>query len=79
MPSAVDPEVGACSFAEPGTLHPKPANPDAVWEIAVITPTTTARWVEGTATVTVTDGRLTLRSGAGASHNNICFVEITPP
>ena len=43
------------------------------------TPTTTTRWIEGTATVTVTDGRLTIRSGAGASNNKICFIEITPP
>jgi hypothetical protein len=89
----------------------KPANPDAVWEIAVVngtyrvrivsgdaanvdsvfrttaegtlvvsgTPTTSTRWIEGTATVVVTDGRLTIRSGAGASNNKICFVEITPP
>jgi hypothetical protein len=87
----------------------KPANPDAVWEIAVPngtyvvrvvsgdpsnfdgvfrttvegvltvtgTPTTTTRWIEGTSTVTVTDGRLTIRSGAGASNNKMCFVEIT--
>ena len=41
------------------------------------TPTTTTRWIEGTSTVTVTDGRLTIRSGAGASNNKICFVEIT--
>ena len=40
------------------------------------TPTTSARWIEGTATVTVTDGRLTLRSGAGASNNKMCFVEV---
>ena len=41
------------------------------------TPTTTTRWIEGTSTVTVTDGRLTIRSGAGANNNKICFVEIT--
>jgi glucose/arabinose dehydrogenase len=41
------------------------------------TPTTSTRWIEGTATVTVTDGRLTIRSGAGASNNKLCFVEIT--
>ena len=39
------------------------------------TPTTTTRWIEGTSTVTVTDGRLTIRSGAGAINNKICFVE----
>ena len=42
------------------------------------TPTSSARWVEGAATVTVTDGRLTLRSAAGASNNKVCFIEITP-
>ncbi len=89
----------------------KPANPDAVWEIAVAngtyrvrvvsgdasnidsvfrttvegvltvngTPSTSTRWLEGTSTATVTDGRLTIRSAAGASNNKICFVEITPP
>ena len=41
------------------------------------TPTSTTRWFEGTSTVTVTDGRLTIRTGAGASNNKICFVEIT--
>ncbi len=41
------------------------------------TPTTTTRWIGGTKTVTVTDGRLTIRSGAGARNNKICFVEIT--
>jgi hypothetical protein len=91
------------------THFQKPANPDAVWEIALIngtyrvrvvsgdpsnidsvfrtnvegvltvngTPTTSTRWIEGTATVTVTDGRLTIRSASGASNNKICFVEIT--
>jgi glucose/arabinose dehydrogenase len=42
------------------------------------TPTTSTRWIEGTATVTVSDGRLTIRSGAGASNNKLCFVEVTP-
>ena len=40
------------------------------------TPTTTSRWVEGTATVTVADGRLTISSYAGATGNKLCFVEI---
>lgn len=35
------------------------------------------RWVEGTATVTVGDGRLTIGNYAGASNNKIGFVEIT--
>jgi hypothetical protein len=34
--------------------------------------------VEGRSTVTVTDGRLTITNGAGASQNKVCFVEITP-
>lgn len=41
------------------------------------TPTDTARFVEGRNTVTVRDGRLTVRS-AGGSNNKLCFVEITP-
>jgi hypothetical protein len=42
------------------------------------TSTSTSRWVEGTATVTVSDGRLTIRNAASATANKICFVEITP-
>ncbi|MBC7973860.1 MAG: PKD domain-containing protein, partial [Myxococcales bacterium] len=41
------------------------------------TPTASAHWVEGTANVTVSDGRLTVSSAAGAANNKICFVEIT--
>jgi hypothetical protein len=41
------------------------------------TPTTSNRWLEGTVTVTVTDGRLTLSNAAGGRNNKICFVEIT--
>jgi hypothetical protein len=37
-----------------------------------------ARWVEGTETVTVSDGRITIRSAPGATANKICFVDITP-
>jgi hypothetical protein len=42
------------------------------------TPTTAARWHEGTVTVRVTDGRLTIGSGAGAANNKLCFIEIDP-
>jgi len=88
----------------------RPANPDAVWEIALSngsyavrvvagdasywdipyqiavegvltvsgTSNSASRWVEGSSTVTVSDGRLTIRSAAGARANKICFVEITP-
>ena len=41
------------------------------------TPTTAARWVDGTGTVQVNDGRLTIGNYAGANNNKICFVEIT--
>ena len=41
------------------------------------TPSSAVRWVEGTATVTVSDGRLTIGSYTGASNNKICFIEIT--
>jgi glucose/arabinose dehydrogenase len=40
-------------------------------------PTTANRWVEGTSTVTVSDGRLTISSASGASNNKVCFVVIT--
>ena len=89
----------------------KPANPNAVFEIAVPngtyrvhlvsgdpsqvnsvfrvnmegvlvvsgTPTSAACWVEGTAVVTVADGRLTVSNGAGASNNKVNFVDIERP
>jgi len=41
------------------------------------TPTTSTRWFEGTQTVTVTDGRLTVTNATGAQNNKICFIEIT--
>jgi hypothetical protein len=40
-------------------------------------PTNASRWVEGTSTVTVADGRLTVASGAGASNNKLCFLELS--
>ncbi len=39
-------------------------------------PTSSARWVSGTRTVTVSDGRLTVGNGSGASNNKICFIDI---
>jgi hypothetical protein len=42
------------------------------------TPTSAARFVEGMATVTVSDGRLTLSNGPNAQNNKLCFVDITP-
>ena len=43
------------------------------------TPTSATRWIEGTAVVTVTDGRLTVSNGAGASNNKVNFVDIERP
>jgi hypothetical protein len=61
-----------------------PGHFDSVFKIAAEgtllvdgTPTTGTRWIEGTKTVNVTDGRLTLTNAAGASNNKVCFVEIT--
>lgn len=41
------------------------------------TATSAARWSEGQALVTVTDGRLTIASGTGFKNNKICFIEIS--
>ncbi len=41
------------------------------------TPTTAKRWIEGTATVTVNDGRLTLTNASGAVNNKLNFIEIS--
>jgi glucose/arabinose dehydrogenase len=89
----------------------KPANPDAVWELAVPNgsyrvhlvsgdpsqvnsvfkvnvegtpavdgrPTSASRWVEATATVTVSDGRLTISNAPGAVNNKLCFVDVERP
>jgi hypothetical protein len=48
------------------------------------TPTSSQRWLEGSVTVTVTDGRLTVSNASGAKNNKICFIDIlsvttTPP
>jgi PKD repeat protein len=43
------------------------------------TPTSANRWVEGTATLTVNDGRLTIANAAGASNNKVNFVDIERP
>ena len=40
-------------------------------------PTSSVKWFEGTRTVTVADGRLTLTNAAGSANNKICFVDIT--
>lgn len=42
-------------------------------------PTNNQRWLEGAATVTVTDGRLTVSSAEGAVNNKLSFIEIASP
>jgi glucose/arabinose dehydrogenase len=39
-------------------------------------PTSMLRWAEGTVTVTVNDGRLTVTNAGGAVNNRICFLDI---
>jgi N-acetylneuraminic acid mutarotase len=41
------------------------------------TPTSAVRWFEGTRTVTVTDGRLTVANAPGSYNNKLAFVEVT--
>lgn len=40
------------------------------------TPSSGNRWLEGTRTVSVSDGKLTISNGTGAANNKIAFVEI---
>jgi probable HAF family extracellular repeat protein len=39
-------------------------------------PTATKHWIEGTATVTVSDGRLTITNASGASNNKLNYVDV---
>jgi hypothetical protein len=41
------------------------------------TPTSAQRWIEGTVTVSVADGRLTASSGSGVVNNKLNFIEVT--
>lgn len=40
-------------------------------------PTETARWFEGTRSITVQDGRLTVSNAPGAVNSKLCFIEIS--
>ncbi|GAA2384460.1 hypothetical protein [Dactylosporangium salmoneum] len=60
-----------------------PGYTDSVYRIAVEgtltvtgTPTTAHHFVEGTATVTVTDGRLTVSNAAGATNNKLNYIDV---
>lgn len=69
------------------TVHIVSGDPgffDSVYKISVEgvlvvsgTPTTGARWVEGTAVVAVSDGKLSVRSATGSTNNKIDYIEIT--
>lgn len=41
-------------------------------------PSAGVNWLEGTATATVTDGRLTVSNASGATNNKLCFIDILP-
>ena len=41
------------------------------------TPSSSNRWIWGTSTVSVSDGRLTVSNGPGGTNNKICFIDIT--
>ncbi len=42
-------------------------------------PTTSARWIDRTVMVTVSDGQLSITNATGAVNNKICFVDIMTP
>src|SRR5213076_1522282 len=42
------------------------------------TPTAQNHWIEGTKTVTVSDGKLTITNASGAVNNKLDFIEVTP-
>jgi hypothetical protein len=42
------------------------------------TPTAASHWIDRTATVSVTDGRLTITNASGSSNDKIDFIEVTP-
>jgi hypothetical protein len=46
-------------------------------EVVSGTPTLSTHWFDGTASVTVSDNRLTVTSGSGAVNNKICFIDIS--
>jgi hypothetical protein len=39
-------------------------------------PSTNNHWVEGTKTITVKDGKLTVTNASGSSNNKICFIDV---
>lgn len=45
--------------------------------VPLVTGAPAPNWREGTASITVTDGRLSLTNGPGSLRNKLCFIEIT--
>lgn len=61
-----------------------PTASDSVFKVAAEgtlvvsgTPSSANHWLQGTATITVSDGRLTISNAAGSSNNKINFIDIT--
>ena len=62
-----------------------PQNIDSVFRINVEgvtaidgTPSTQTHWLDGTVTVTVQDGRLTVSNAPGSSNDKLNFIEVAP-
>jgi hypothetical protein len=62
-----------------------PVNIDSVYRLNVEgvtaidgTPTTQAPWIEGTVTVVVSDGRLTVSNAPGSMNDKIDFIDVSP-
>jgi len=60
-----------------------PSNTDSTFRITVEgrlavsgTPNAGRRWLEGTVSVTVTDGRLTVGNGTGAANNKVNYIDV---
>ncbi len=61
-----------------------PSYTDSVYKLKVEsttilsgTPSSSRHWIEATANVTVSDGKLTVSNASGAKNNKICFIDIT--
>ena len=61
-----------------------PQNIDSVYRIdaeaALVlqgTPSSAVRWFDGSTTVAVSDGRLTLSNAPGSANNKVCFIDVT--
>ena len=53
-------------------------NVEGMLAVDSVVPPAVGEFFDGTVTVTVTDGRLTITNATGSINNKICFIEITP-